>query len=966
MNPEVPIWNALQDLSRAVARAKVRAPSNDFSGLIPAPAFAGSEIASSPGIDPVVRRAFDNPGIRFGKRTKGSSRPVSPTGTVSCHFSQTFVSKTSPILKMIEEARTGRRRVSSSAAAHELYIERENAAEKIEREREAYYDSDDGYVGTERSAIERLQQEAAERSSEGHQSYLERFGAVEIIPDGISDADLDALEIASFGTIGKTLAERHAFWRKVEEAESTPQGDDVDLRRSENEAWWQRALAASASAPPALRKVLQEQARSGVASDIRLKIPTAKALDVYRWAIGIGRDAPIKITPGRGGRTQTRIIAELPYELYGRERLEIVRDFTRKLSEKGFPFWAVIHAPDASNDARNYHVHIVYYDRPCRRMPHPKTGELVWDFEIQEEKVYKSYNRRVVRPFQQNKSREASRKTWISTLRAAWERTSNAALEKAQVGKRYHLSSNASVGIELDPLKHIPSRTFNKERKGELTAEGSNLARRQWQLVLQQLIREHEKRRDRRRKAIDHRARLASQKAHSFSLWKAVAIGEIEKYRCMAHKTAARLSFLEFNQDLVRFVTDRVVSRPKLMAHSARKEDGLSGRKRSMADAGEGDPLPHLSALRFMNTVYDAALTRDRENGLLVARTAALLRSIVARLDIMIRQPRIDPRHLVRDRIRHEAMEEAAVVQRAERKGSVADAVQRYADAAIPAILQKLDAIGDRGESQASGLDPVGGRSSARTADRDAAGQSAGSGIQDGHTKPISTSTESTSPQAVAARRLLQTVPPSRKVETERYARTPDGNRRDLFVSPPRETGESKPETNSQAVSPRPVPTNRTGTAHTVMPKSTVLPPREPKSVRQNAPTAAKAAPAPDDRASPASSAAAVARQPEEAAPLRRGLARVMAVGREAAVPVNASTDTLRAASRSREHSEAIQRQAGSEAIASPPRQDGSVSTPSTQTAVGRIDEAPQAETPQARKAKMKRSRTRSSDDLER
>ena len=121
-----------------------------------------------------------------------------------------------------------------------------------------------------------------------------------------------------------------------------------------------------------------------------------------------------------------------------------------------------------------------------------RTGAEVWDFEIQEEKVYKSYNRRIIRPYQQEKPREASHKDWLVSLREHWETVSNAALQKAGVVKRYHLSSNASVGIELDPLKHIPSKTFNKERKGELTADGVTLAQRQWQVIQERLVRDHE------------------------------------------------------------------------------------------------------------------------------------------------------------------------------------------------------------------------------------------------------------------------------------------------------------------------------------------------------------------------------------------------------------------------------------------------------------------------------------------
>ena len=40
-------------------------------------------------------------------------------------------------------------------------------------------------------------------------------------------------------------------------------------------------------------------------------------------------------------------------------------------------------------------------------------------------------------------------------------------MERAGIEKRYDHRTYEAMGIQLDPLKHIPSKTFNKERKGE-------------------------------------------------------------------------------------------------------------------------------------------------------------------------------------------------------------------------------------------------------------------------------------------------------------------------------------------------------------------------------------------------------------------------------------------------------------------------------------------------------------------
>ncbi len=161
-----------------------------------------------------------------------------------------------------------------------------------------------------------------------------------------------------------------------------------------------------------------------------------------------------------------RIIAELPHEIGARQRLAIVKAFTGKLAAKGFPFWAVVHAPDARNDARNVHVHIVYYDRPARQMPHPDTGAPSWDFAITCERRRANRTRVLTRPYRQPKDRASHDRTWIRELRLHWGSCCNAVLAEAGIAKRYDLRAYATIGIAQAPGVHIPSAAVYKERKG--------------------------------------------------------------------------------------------------------------------------------------------------------------------------------------------------------------------------------------------------------------------------------------------------------------------------------------------------------------------------------------------------------------------------------------------------------------------------------------------------------------------
>lgn len=465
----------------------------------------------------------------------------------------------------------------------------------------------------------------------------------------ITDEDLDDLETASFGTIGDTVEERMRFWMAVEDAEANPKGDQITVKPAENPTWWKKAVAVVSTAPAFAQTVLGNAKKRNDQEPFELKVPTVQAFEFHQWAVSIDCEAPIVIAPGRGGRTQTRIIAELPHELDGRERLQIVKDFTDKLVEKGFPFWAVIHAPGANNDARNFHVHIAYYDRPSAKMKAPDGTQDVWDFEIQEKRLYSNRTKYLVRPYQQNRVRETNSQDWVSTLRSHWETVSNRALDKAGVAKRYNLGTYESMGIHAEPLKHVNSRTFNKERKGELTEDGPVLARRQWDNVHDRLVKQNEEharaRQARIERLADHASRLVRTQPNADHRTK-----DVQNFKELGIKASLQLALLELQQDLTRLVADRVASRAKLMLHAADKEELKTRKKRGVPL--DAPPVDHpvagadLLGMRtrsdlteYLTTVYGGVLTLDRDNGLRTSKAKANVQMIVQELREWIRDP---------------------------------------------------------------------------------------------------------------------------------------------------------------------------------------------------------------------------------------------------------------------------------------------------------------------------------------
>lgn len=68
-------------------------------------------------------------------------------------------------------------------------------------------------------------------------------------------------------------------------------------------------------------------------------------------------------------RIQCRIIAELPHWVGAENRRKIVEKFGAIFTEKKLGWFAAIHLPDKHGDPRNFHLHLVYSDRPHSRDP---------------------------------------------------------------------------------------------------------------------------------------------------------------------------------------------------------------------------------------------------------------------------------------------------------------------------------------------------------------------------------------------------------------------------------------------------------------------------------------------------------------------------------------------------------------------------------------------------------------------
>ncbi len=180
---------------------------------------------------------------------------------------------------------------------------------------------------------------------------------------------------------------------------------------------------------------------------------------------------------GRTRRCQYRFVGELPDGLSARERHAILTDFCDLLGQDGWMVVGAIHQPDATNDRRNFHIHIDLFDRKAEWLEDANC----WDFEYV---VHK--NGKDTRPLRHNKVRYGTLRDDGKQAKfdvAGFMRSRFIDTVKAVVGDRtdvvrYLHGTYKDNDIALTPLNHMGNRAIGLEKRGIVTEVGSINARR--------------------------------------------------------------------------------------------------------------------------------------------------------------------------------------------------------------------------------------------------------------------------------------------------------------------------------------------------------------------------------------------------------------------------------------------------------------------------------------------------------
>ena len=162
----------------------------------------------------------------------------------------------------------------------------------------------------------------------------------------------------------------------------------------------------------------------------------------------------------KDARTAREWIVALPSELDAEQRAALARDFAQALvTWYGVVADLAIHAPDREGDHRNHHAHILTTTRQVSRGP---DGALMLGDKALIELSDKALRERGLRCAADE----------VQAVRELWERTANAALERAGVAARIDARSLQAQGMDREATQHLGPAASEMERRGKASDRG--------------------------------------------------------------------------------------------------------------------------------------------------------------------------------------------------------------------------------------------------------------------------------------------------------------------------------------------------------------------------------------------------------------------------------------------------------------------------------------------------------------
>ena len=324
-------------------------------------------------------------------------------------------------------------------------------------------------------------------------------------------------------------------------------------------------------------------------------------------------DGLVHLRKGRGGIVQRRINGELSADLDSEACRRVLKAIGSEFARRGLRYYIALHAPTAANNERNWHFHLLYYDRPCEQID----GE--WDFAIVEEKRTASRNRRRSYPHRQKKCAEVRHKDWPMYMRTRFAAAVNVELEAIGSRRRYDPRSYADMGIEAEPQQHLARRLAFLAACGAAPEKDVENAHKGWRARMVALLKRH----DEIEKADEERVaelRRTSVEGPEESTFLADLARELAQRRAEARTADVILTILH---PMARSNAEQTAE--KMRGHAADLADKLRAKGK--------DPVVHPRYAAFAQRERDAhAYLDDLEKA--VAPDVALAKSLTAHAQI--------------------------------------------------------------------------------------------------------------------------------------------------------------------------------------------------------------------------------------------------------------------------------------------------------------------------------------------
>ncbi|MBB4088129.1 MobA/MobL family protein [Sphingomonas carotinifaciens] len=438
----VPVPSDLVHASAALRRFRARLEEEELTGTIRFGRAVRPE-ESSGRTRTLVRDRWREPiDLRIPAPLDG--RPRSATGATSYHFAGTWLSKDARSAMPDRRAAAGKRGASGSAPDPAVRFERYVSDEPRRDDRAAAFDR----------YLEAPKVPEQERGASVHGP-----SRAVLVRSNISDV----------------AREREAFWQQAWAAERSPGMQRVELfhQRGTVDDW--QAIASNPTMPEAVASVASQIVAERLAAAMqvqeeRKRRPRQRSVikledeASIEWAIALGerygatrRDRLIHYPRLRGGRTQAQFAAELPAECDAADAAAIVAGLAGDLDVIGVRYTIVVHAPDASNDCRNLHLHMIWYPGRCTQ---EQDGR--WRFGPAHGQPAKLRPGEIALLLGAVSAEERARlhhlqaaKADMKTLRARHAVHVNARLATRGRQRRYDPRTYLEMGIDKTPEKHL-------------------------------------------------------------------------------------------------------------------------------------------------------------------------------------------------------------------------------------------------------------------------------------------------------------------------------------------------------------------------------------------------------------------------------------------------------------------------------------------------------------------------------